>query len=652
MPAIELPNLVTVRLSLAEALVLFVPGMAALRALRLPASGWSGAGLALGLSVAFWPLLMMACRAAGLMLTPGRLAFLSLTLLVLALVGQRPKRLARWSVWQPDAAAVALAIVLAVAVGLRVLHVQGIVVPPWVDGYHHSLVVQLFLEQGGLPTSWQPYLPVERFYYHFGFHSLAAVVAWLAGANAAQATLWTGQALNALVALAMFPLLRRCTLHAAASVLGMAVPVALYYFPAYFAAWGRYTQLAGLCVLPAAWLLLDDLLQAPPPGTNPTAVSRRRLIVASGLLTAGLFLVHVRVFVFYLIGWPIVVTANLRRPGGRHSRLVALVAATGLATLVVIPWVASALVPAILDRAAISSRWYESSPIATRVPAWLFTIGLNRPLLLLGTAGLVLGLIARRGAAWAAALYVAIAVLVVESHRWGLPPNDFLSPFALAISAFALVALAVAVGGDVLLTALVARCPTGARFAPAIMAALAVLASLLGARQLRQVVTPATILVEPADVEAASWLRQNTPRGACFVVTTGPWQLGTFRGLDAGYWLPLLARRASTIPASFYNDGEVAYALTVNRVAEVLARGDRITDEQLLAVMAESGARYVYVGPASQSKDAALSASRLEVVRELERIYDRGGVSVFRLTTAPQTAQRGEAAHWLCRPLE
>ncbi len=650
MPAAQGPTVGAWTLLLATAAVLFSPGAAALRIFGLRARGPTAAGLALSLSMAFWPVLMLGYRTAGLVLTPRAVAGWTIGLTLLAIASWLLRPLLR-PPSLPRATTCALTILLAVAVVLRALHARGLVVPPWVDGYHHSLIVQLMLEQGGLPRSWQPYLPVERFEYHFGFHSLAAAVAWLTDATAPQATLWLGQALNALLPLAMFPFLTRLSRHPTAAVVGAAIPVSLYYFPAYYAAWGRYTQLAGLCLLPTAWFLVAELVTPRTPESPDAAGRRSGLVPATALVTASLFLTHVRVFVFFAIGLPILVAFGLSCAGQRRQRLVALAATGLLAGIVVTPWLAGWLLPAVAERAASSSRWYEAPLTATHVPAWVFTIGLNRPLLGIAGLSLALGLIARRRAAWAIAAWLAMAVGIVEAHRFGLPATSFLSPFALAISAFVVVALAVAIGCDVLLEALATRRPTMAGTASHGLLVLAVLATLFGAARMREVVTSATILVQPADLVAATWLRQHTPTDACFLVTTAAWQLGTYRGLDGGYWLPLLARRSVTMPASFYHHGKRAYALAVDRLAGIVSLGDRLTDEEIMQAMRLAGARYVYVGPASQDKEAALTARRLEAMDELEPIYRQDGVTVFRLA-ASEGAGQGDATRQLCRPLE
>ena len=81
-------------------------------------------------------------------------------------------------------AGIALIAVLAVLLIVRFNSTLGWVVPPGIDSPNHTVVVQLLLEHGGLFDSWAPYSDAETFTYHFGFHGLAALFAWMSGSNA------------------------------------------------------------------------------------------------------------------------------------------------------------------------------------------------------------------------------------------------------------------------------------------------------------------------------------------------------------------------------------------------------------------------------------------------------------------------------------
>src|SRR5207248_90387 len=84
--------------------------------------------------------------------------------------------------------------------------------------------------------------------------------------------------------------------------------------------------------------------------------------------------------------------------------------------------------------------------------------------------------------------------------------------------------------------------------------AVAVGATALGAWQLQALVTPDNALVTPADLAAADWLRAHTPPDARVAVSAVivPWAPDYVVGVDGGYWLPLLAGRATTVLPMLY----------------------------------------------------------------------------------------------------
>jgi hypothetical protein len=61
------------------------------------------------------------------------------------------------------------------------LAVRDLEFPTWVDASRHGLITAVMVENGRTPTDYAPYLPVERFPYHFGFHTLSASLAMMTG---------------------------------------------------------------------------------------------------------------------------------------------------------------------------------------------------------------------------------------------------------------------------------------------------------------------------------------------------------------------------------------------------------------------------------------------------------------------------------------
>lgn len=704
-------------------LVFFVPGLVALRAAGLRARGIERLGLAAGVSITLWPLALLWTSVLGFTWSPARYRILMLVLVAIACAPflRRTRANGSWKgrlaeLPRPAPWILALAGILLIAAVLRVVQVAGVVAPPWVDGYHHTLITQLVVERGAVPADYRPYLAVDRFYYHFGFHALAAAVAWLSGAGVVAAVLATGQALNVLTVLTVFVLARRLLESPISAVLAAAVPAALYWFPSYFVTWGRYTQLAGLVALPVVWILVADAIAARRP-------VRGQLLAAA--CAAGLLLVHYRVFAFYLIGIGLVavyVVGARRQPRERLMRLLAIGVAGGV---LVLPWLARNLAGGVAALASASPTWYrgpaETVEAVSQVPDWLFTQGSNGLWIRLAIVGTLLGLARRRPAAFGLAAWMALAYLAVRPGWLGLSTSWMLPPFSLVISLYIPVAIGVGLladalaaivgkavaaarreaapgdaatiqateegvnpidiggrrntgapddvdgtvynkdrggtdlGGDVQGSAATGRTvsgsdDSGADAGPALrrrlgdawgryvaaIAALAVLGlGLAGASQLRSVINPATIIVQAADVAAADWIRGHSPPDARFLVSTTHWHLGTYRGLDGGYWLPILAGRATTMPAALYTYGDPAEVRAATAIAETAAKGDGLSDTEIDALLERTGADYVYVGPTAAGQPGKLSAERLRRHSGLVERYGRNGAFVFERREKP-----------------
>ncbi len=180
---------------------------------------------------------------------------------------------------------------IALAVVARLLSAKPLVAGSGIDGYHHTLITQMIMERGTLPADYLPYAPLSSFTYHFGFHTLGAALGWLSGLDSVTLTLLTGQVLSAIVAAALFVFIEYIW-HSRVMALSAAFMVGfLTIFPIFYVNWSRYTQIAGLAVLPIAIVLLVIALRQPRPHWGSIA-----LAVISG---AGLLLVHYRIWITY-----------------------------------------------------------------------------------------------------------------------------------------------------------------------------------------------------------------------------------------------------------------------------------------------------------------------------------------------------------------
>ncbi|MEM4655092.1 MAG: hypothetical protein QXL34_06370 [Thermosphaera sp.] len=127
---------------------------------------------------------------------------------------------------------------------LRFYAIRSLPLPMWGDSVHHTLIVQLLLDNGGLFESWQPYAEMESLTYHFGFHAIVAVFAMLSGLDSARATLIMGQFLNVFAVLSLAPLAWKISNgNRWATIVSWLFAGFISFMPTYYTNWGRYTQL-------------------------------------------------------------------------------------------------------------------------------------------------------------------------------------------------------------------------------------------------------------------------------------------------------------------------------------------------------------------------------------------------------------------------
>ena len=303
-------------------LVLFAPGWALTHLLGLNAhqSLYGRLYLIAALSMIFWPLLILWSGTLSLN-AGGAVVWVLVALLVVWAILQRPRqRSLRLRFGTPE---LVMTVVMILIVLARLHDIRNVVLPLWVDSVHHSVITDIISHLGGVPTTYEPYMPVGNFHYHFGFHSLCAALTWFSDLPSEQAVLLMGQVMNIMAPLAAYYLAEQLTCSRWTGVLAAVVTGALSYLPAYLVTWGRYTELAGLVLLPAVLLLTRSALDRP-----------RRLLPAA-LATASLCLVHYRVFVLYLLALPFLLLAK-KNLGARAGRLLA----TGLTgALLILPWI-------------------------------------------------------------------------------------------------------------------------------------------------------------------------------------------------------------------------------------------------------------------------------------------------------------------------
>lgn len=497
---------------------------------------------------------------------------------------------------------------------------QSVGLPLWVDSVHHTLLVRVVGETGQIPTNLEPYLPIPELRYHWGYHTVAATWRALAHLPLGTAVLWSGQVLNATMALSMYGLgayVLRSPLGGLTAALTAGL---LSLLPAYYVTWGRYTQLTGLLILAALLVATMALLERPNR-------SWRQMFLAA-LLLAGVLLVHYRVTIFYaafLI--PYSVALFLRRGLRWISTIVGRVLLVSLlAALLTAPWF-WVLLHRVLAPFARTPALLAGSDGYNALDRELLLAGNATILFALATLGGVIALYQRRWRVLVVVGWIGMLLLLANPSVIGLRSSWLINNHSVAITLFMPVAILVGMSIQSLYGWLVRYTPRVARPALRLLAGAGfVFIALMGAWQLRNVINPATVLALPADVRAITWAAQHTPADARFLVNSTHWLNGAYRGTDAGWWLLPLAGRWVSTPPALYIYGRSDYKEAVERFNQRVASLTATDEAGLETIIQEARITHIYIG-AKQS--GPLRSDILMSHPDLIPIYNDEGVVIF-----------------------
>ena len=495
-----------------------------------------------GISLAAIPLLALAGFITGVRFSAGLLAILIAVFALLAVSGLIKKGCRIQHRYRYHLI-IGLAL-LGLTVGWRLYQARNLLLPNWVDSQHHHLIIQVILEEGGLPQDLSPYLPVP-FYYHFGYHTAAALFTAISGLPIANVMLSLGQVLNAAVGLSVYALgktLWRNWRPALAAALLVSFATRM---PAYYLSWGRYTLTVGLIILPLAIAQAFNLMRGK---TN------WRTGLTLGLLTAGLLLTHY--FTALLLAAFLGLLAIIHLIQGKRSipqailHLSWMVNSAGFGLLLAVPWLWR-VAKFTHSSAGLVTNLPESIGVVFTGEGWSYIWQLLGPthnhwLLVPAGIGLVWVLTKRHSLAFG----LWSLVLALMALPWGVTLHPFRADH-FAIVLFLPVSLlagwltwqAGQRAGRWLKQPWVAN----------ILLLLVVVGWIAwGFSDTSDIVNPTTVLVTETDLAALDWVAENTPPEARFYINTAYWLGNLYRGVDGGGWILPYTGRWALVPTVFY----------------------------------------------------------------------------------------------------
>lgn len=581
---------------------------------RWDSAAWWGAAVALGAAV--WPLLWFWLTLLGGRWRGWALWLILITgwLIVLAQSHRRHKQNNANTPNPPPFSLLpsALFLLLLLSLCLRLLAVRDLAFPPWVDASRHALITQVMADSGQFLNSYRPLLPVDRAPYHYGFHAIAASLSLMGGGELPALLLFLGQLLNGIMPLVIYTATWLVTRHRGGSLFAAFLVAVPFFFPAYYATWGRFTQLAALVILPVLLALVWQLLRG--------GKSWRQGWWLVGVLVAGIFLIHFRVFLLLL---PFVALVWLVSCGRRGRWLLA---AAGLALALTLPRWLQLLRLNRGAQLASTIAGYNEFPIGYVQAGW------ERWFLAAAGAGLLLAAYAAwRQRPWAylpltLALWVSAVSLVVSGRLPGLPASWLVNLNSAYITLF--VPLAWLVGILIWRAARwLNRQPATAQVIARLLAG-GVLAGLLlfGSRQQITILNEQTILAYPPDAAALRWLATNVPASANVAVSSWRWLGTTWAASDGGAWiLPLTGRQTTTPPVDYIYDRELAL-----QVAAFNEAAAQITDWAAPAAadwLRQQGVTHIFVG----GKGGFFDPAALSRNPQLTLLYSEAGAFIFTL---------------------
>ncbi len=514
--------------------------------------------------------------------------------------------------------------------------IRGADAPLWGDSYQHTMIAQLIVENRGLFDSWLPYEPYASLTVQYGFSSGVAAWMWLTGMTAPQATLVFGQILNGLAILTLYPLaVRLGNGNRWTGVSALVVGGLLSSMPGFYVNWGRYAQLMGQAILPAALLLVWAWLE--------DTHRRWGQAVLHGLLLAGLLLSYYRMAFFYAAFFPtLLLLAYVHGPFGRDWRkwrtaLVNLVIVAASALLLLFPWIVNVQGSHLSD--SVEAGVTQGSPVQavlSQYSDWVYIRSyVPVGILALSAAALLISLARRRLEVVGVLLWLFLVNAVRAGSLIHLPGANMMQVFAVMISLYIFASL---VAGWVLGFLFDWFSRRVARAGVSLILAVILLLALYGLNVQRKIFNPRTYaIVTRSDMRAMDWIRSNIAEDAVFLVEGFRIYQGTTAvGSDGGWWLSLLTGRRSTMPPQYAllneRPTQPDYSDKVVELVETLEKHFP-TDPSVQEEICQRGITHVYVGQlqgkASLEKIQLFPAELDTQTGYLKLIYAQDRVKIY-----------------------
>jgi hypothetical protein len=521
---------------------------------------------------------------------------------------------------------IALLVAVSALLFLDFFEIRSLDLPLWGDSVHHTMISQLLVHNQGLFDSWEPLAELQSLTYHFGFHANTAVFHWITGSSLPQSVLWTGQIVSFMAVFSLYPLVQKAGGKKWGGVIALLIAGFLSAIPNFYLNWGRYTQLAGQAILPAAvyliWESMEDRTRNWP------------LLGLTCIAIAGLGLTHYRVLIFALIFFFALILMILRKKN--LTELIKRISVIGLgAGLIFLPWFINTF------QGKITTNFLRSLTIpASAATDWTqqynaigdLTHYLPTTLWILLAGAILLAFLQRMKGAILILVWWLLILLATNPQWMHLPGEGTISNFAFFIAVYIPSSLLIGVVSGGMLSKLP---HAWTRVLSIIVFCLLVVGLNLRLKDLD--IKNHNIATKP-DIRASDWIQENTSPEAKFLTNAFfAYNDTNIVGSDGGWWLRLLADRDTTLPPINYGTEKgprTDYRLWVNALyMEITSKG--ITHPDVLRILEERSVTYIYIGQrngrANYSGPDILLADRLLSDDHFQLVYHVDRVWIFKI---------------------
>ncbi len=486
------------------------------------------------------------------------------------------------------------------------------------DSYHHTLIAQLIHDNGGLPNDYQPATEkLISFSYHYGYHAVMASLMWLSGWGSRVLVLVSGALLVMLSTLSIGLLTEELTEKPLAGIIAAAFTGLVFVFPIHLLNWGRYSQLAALALLAVFLQMVVAYYKYHHPSMD------FRKIVLLALVATGVAITHYRVTIMAGIAVVFLILLIKEKKYSfqkNYNFLITLLVIAGLALFFFSPWllrvVQSHQAGYSIKLADINSSYYSIYRFDSNVlkyPTNILVLAITLP-------GLLWGIVKKQWYIIWIAIWIG-AMLLLSGPKMLAGSMDRIT---VVVSLY--LPVAVIAGWFIQEIYSHLRKPYYT-----VVTALLLITFIWSAIVAINKNLKGPGFVTPQDLAAAEWIKINTPADAYFAENTFKFGFSSnfVIGIDAGYWLPILAdRQTVTLPMIF--DIEMFQQVDgLQQLLDLYNLGTDLTTQKAIDYFQREKISYLYIG----EKGGQINVDLLVKSNNFSLVYQKDKVYVFKVIT-------------------